>query len=41
MHDKVGHVYVMINPSMDGVLKIGRTTRSAKSRAEDLQTTGV
>ena len=41
MHDRVGHVYVMINPSMDGIVKIGRTTKSADARAKDLQTTGV
>ena len=41
MNEKVGHVYVMINPSMEGLVKIGRTSRTATMRAKDLQTTGV
>ena len=41
MHDNVGHVYVMINPSMEGVVKIGRTAKNAYIRARDLRTTGV
>jgi hypothetical protein len=41
MHDKVGHVYVMINPSMEGIVKIGRTRKDAYIRAKDLRTTGV
>ena len=41
MHDDVGHVYVMINPSMEGLVKIGRTSKNAYIRAKDLRTTGV
>jgi hypothetical protein len=41
MHDNVGHVYVMMNPSMEGVVKIGRTGKNAYIRARDLRTTGV
>lgn len=40
-HDKVGYVYLMINPSMERVVKIGRTRKDADIRARDLRTTGV
>ncbi|QYG91763.1 GIY-YIG nuclease family protein [Iamia sp. SCSIO 61187] len=37
----VGSVYVLYNPSMPGLLKIGRTKRTAERRARELRTTGV
>lgn len=37
-----GHIYVMINPSIEGLVKIGKTTRDPESRAKELsQATGV
>jgi len=37
-----GHIYVLINPSIDGLVKIGKTTREPKWRAKELsQATGV
>jgi hypothetical protein len=37
-----GYIYVMINPSMEGLVKIGKTTREPESRAKELsQATGV
>ena len=38
-----GYVYVMSNPSMPGLLKIGQTTRTPQERADELyhQATGV
>ena len=37
-----GHIYVMVNPSMEGLVKIGKTTREPESRAKELsQATGV
>ena len=36
-----GYVYVMSNPCMPGVLKIGKTTREPESRAGELYQTGV
>ena len=37
-----GYVYVMINPSMNGIVKIGMTTREPEDRAVELSaTTGV
>ncbi len=37
-----GHVYVLINPSLDGLLKIGKTTRAPIDRAKELSSsTGV
>ncbi|WP_047238944.1 GIY-YIG nuclease family protein [Chromobacterium subtsugae] len=36
-----GYVYILINSSMPGLLKIGRTFRDSKSRARELHTTGV
>lgn len=36
-----GVVYVLLNPSMPGLVKIGRTKRSAEERARRLRTTGV
>jgi len=37
----VGHVYVLLNPAIPGMVKIGRTRKTAKARANDLYTTGV
>jgi len=38
---KVGHVYVMLNPAMPGIVKIGRTRDQTKGRARQLYSTGV
>jgi len=37
----VGFVYVMSNSSMPGIVKVGKTSRMAEDRAQDLRTTGV
>jgi hypothetical protein len=37
----VGHVYVLLNPAMPGIVKIGRTRRAVHARARELYTTGV
>ena len=36
-----GYVYILSNPSMPGLLKIGKTCRSARARADELYQTGV
>lgn len=36
-----GYVYILINSSMPGLIKVGRTFRDAKARARELHTTGV
>lgn len=36
-----GFVYIMINPAMRGMVKIGRTKHASKARAQHLGTTGV
>lgn len=36
-----GYVYVLSNPSMPGLVKIGRTTRSVEQRVNELWQTGV
>ena len=36
-----GFVYILTNPSMPGIVKIGKTTRCASSRAAELYQTGV
>lgn len=42
MENTSGYVYVMINPSMKGLVKIGKTTRSPEERAKELSSaTGV
>lgn len=37
----VGHIYVMHNPAMPGLVKIGRTRSQTKGRARELYSTGV
>lgn len=36
-----GYVYILINHSMPGLLKIGKTIRDCRVRARELSTTGV
>lgn len=36
-----GYVYILSNPSMPGIVKIGKTTRTIKERAHELYQTGV
>lgn len=36
-----GYVYVLTNPSMPGLVKVGLTTRTVAGRAAELQQTGV
>lgn len=36
-----GYVYILVNASMPGVVKIGRTLRDARTRARALSTSGV
>ena len=36
-----GYVYILSNPSMPGLVKIGRTMRSVEGRASELYQTGV
>jgi T5orf172 domain len=36
-----GFVYIMINPAIRGMVKIGHSTRSSVARAKDLRSTGV
>lgn len=36
-----GYVYILTNPSMPGLVKIGKTTRDPESRAHELYQTGV
>ncbi|MGA2177041.1 MAG: GIY-YIG nuclease family protein [Verrucomicrobiota bacterium] len=37
-----GYIYILVNPSMDGFVKIGKTTREPEARAKELsQATGV
>jgi hypothetical protein len=39
--ENIGHVYVMLNPAMPGVVKIGRTRDQTRARARQLYSTGV
>lgn len=36
-----GYVYILSNPSMPGIIKIGKTTRSVEQRCLELYQTGV
>lgn len=36
-----GYVYILINESMPGLIKIGKTQRDSRSRARELFKTGV
>lgn len=36
-----GWLYLLINPAMPGLVKIGMTTRSPEERAQELASTGV
>ncbi|KFI27751.1 hypothetical protein CN97_00850 [Haematobacter massiliensis] len=36
-----GYVYILSNPSMPGLVKIGKTTRTVEGRAQELYQTGV
>lgn len=36
-----GYVYILSNPSMPGILKIGKTTRTVEQRCNELWQTGV
>lgn len=36
-----GYVYILVNQSMPGMIKIGRTLRDSRERARELHTTGV
>ncbi|MDR1910121.1 MAG: GIY-YIG nuclease family protein, partial [Spirochaetaceae bacterium] len=38
---KHGIVYVLTNPAMPGLVKIGKTTNEIQNRLNDLNTTGV
>ena len=40
-YQKQGYVYVLSNPSMPGVVKIGRSKSGGKHRAQQMYTTGV
>lgn len=41
MTEDIGYVYILSNPSLDGLLKIGMTLRCPKKRASELYTTGI
>lgn len=38
---RAGKVYALINPSMPGLIKVGKTSRQSELRADELNTTGV
>ncbi len=40
-NDQRNCVYILTNPSMPGLIKIGKTEKTAHERAEELYTTGV
>lgn len=37
----MGCVYILKNPAMSDLIKIGQTERTAQERADELYTTGV
>ena len=42
MENNKGYVYVMINPSYEGLVKIGKTTKDPDARAKELSSaTGI
>lgn len=42
MTNIIGYIYVLVNPSMQGIVKIGKTNRNPKDRVEELSNvTGV
>lgn len=36
MENKSGYIYILVNPSLPGILKIGRTTKNPLERLKDL-----
>ena len=36
MDDEKGYIYILINPSIDGLIKVGKTTRTPDERAKEL-----
>jgi len=36
-----GYVYILINPSLPDLIKIGKSVRDPRKRARELSTTGV
>jgi hypothetical protein len=42
MNTKQGYVYILINPSLKGLLKVGQTKKDPEERAKEIsQGTGV
>lgn len=36
MEKNNGYVYILINPSLEGLIKVGKTTKSPEERAKEL-----